>query len=438
MKRLLIVPLTLMCLLSLAWAADVPSAPIEAIPPSPLMLKAPEDVEGDFTIAKEAPRLDFCILPNQWEGARLWSSWGDAVWASDGNVYTSIGDHDGPHGTAYIYRIDPDARRADLVIDVDKALGLTNPERYAPGKIHAPIVDAGDGWLYFATYPGSSGKANHEVGYKGDFLARYQMDSGRVEKLGILVPDARIPSMELDATGTMLLGLAVPGPSAPDSQTSLFYAYSLPEHRTIFTTNSEGSMQRAIMTAPDTGAYFDGGGELVRYDPAKSKATRTSIAIPGDASLRAASLPDANGVIYGITRQGTVFAFDTKANKTRAITKAFVTEGLYTAVCRLSPSGRYLYYVPSAHGKSYRHGTAVIQLDVKTGSRKVLCFLNRRFRETHDYNLGGTFSLALSPDGSMLYIGWNGAPVNAKKQKEFGLCSAMIVHIPEGERNADR
>ena len=61
------------------------------------------------------------------------------------------------------------------------------------------------------------------------------------------------------------------------------------------------------------------------------------------------------------------------------------------------------------------------------------------FTEPHgqqrNYNLGGTYGIALSADGSQLFVSFNGAELPAGRQSEFGLCSALLLHIPESERN---
>jgi hypothetical protein len=115
------------------------------------------------------------------------------------------------------------------------------------------------------------------------------------------------------------------------------------------------------------------------------------------------------------------------------LTRAFVHGRLYTTDCELSPGGRYLYCLPSAHGGSRAHGTAVVQIDLRTNRRKVIAFLNEFIRRRKGYNLGGTYGMALGDDGGRLFINFNGAPVE-KKRNDFGLCVAMIVGIPEAER----
>ena len=87
-------------------------------------------------------------------------------------------------------------------------------------------------------------------------------------------------------------------------------------------------------------------------------------------------------------------------------------------------------------------GSAVIQIDVKTGKKKVIAFLNGFIRDKEKYNLGGTFGTALSPDGQILHICWNGRPLDKQVSKGsssslgFGLCSVLNVHIPASERHS--
>jgi len=410
-------------------------AKLERLEPSPLVLKAPDGVKGDFTVAKEAPAIDFAFFPNQWEGARLWSDWGDSICASDGNFYAAIGDHEGPHGTSYVYRINPARAEVELIVDYNKVVGMP-AGKYSPGKIHAPICEMGDGWIYFVGYRGSEKLTRTQDDFKGDWLLRYELKSGKTENLGVLVPDSSEPSMEAYQPLGMLYGLSAAGESMPDPKKNQFFAYSVKERKLVFLGLPGSSMIRSIIVTKDGRVYYDSEGKLVRYDPAKNNLTVTDARLPGDGRLRAASKPDKNGVVYGFSNDGVVFSFDPNGEKVTELVKAFVTGSLYTTSCELSPGGRYLYYVTSAHGGTHVHGTAVIQLDVRTKQRKVLAFLNEYMRQKKGYNLGGTYGLALSADGSMLFANWNGGPVD-KKSNDFGLCSAMVLHIPASERSGD-
>jgi len=407
------------------------AAKLQDLKVSPSLLKAPAGVAGDFTVAREAPAIEFGFLPGQWEGAKLWSAWGDAVFASDGKFYAAIGDHADPGGHTYVYQIDPGGKTIKLVVDVNKVLAV--PEgKYTPGKIHAPVVEGGDGWLYFATYRGGAKSTTEEMGFTGDWLLRYEPASGKTENLGILVPNCSIPSMVCHAPSETLYGLAVPGKTLADTD-GRFFAYDIKARKLIFVGGPPSSLSRSVMLLGDGSVYYESSGKLVRYDPKEKKVAVTEIPVPGNRELRASSRAGADGVAYGISRDGLVFSFDPAKGKVAELQQTFVTGRLYTAVCRLDPTDKYLYYVPSAHGGSVQHGTAVVQMDVKTQKRKVLAFLNETVRQQMDYNLGGTFSIALSKEGDRLFFVWNGGPPVAKKN-DFGRCAAMILHIPASER----
>jgi len=432
-----------LCVTSVLWSAcsalglaDDPdkTARLERFEPSALLLKVPEGVKGDFAVAKEAPALDFAVFPNQWEGARLWSAWGDSVCGSDGKFYASVGDHASPYGTSYVYCVDPQSKRVDLIVDYNAVVGMPKG-KYAPGKIHAPLCDGGDGWLYMIGYRGSVGGTTKEADYEGDWMLRYHMESGKIENLGTAVPYSSAPSMEPYPPLGLLYGLGAPGKSMPEPKRK-FFAYDYKNRKLVFAGGPECTMNRAIIVTREGRVYYETDGKLQRYDPKENKVTATQATVPGNGRLRAASTPDKGGVVYCFSSDGEMFSFDPKTEKVAQLGKAFVTGRLYIASCELSPGGRYLYYVPSAHGGSRVHGTALIQLDVKTKKRKVIAFLNELLRQKKGYNLGGTYALALSRDGSQLFVNWNGAPA-AQKRNDFGQCSAMIVHIPEGERSED-
>ena len=83
-------------------------------------------------------------------------------------------------------------------------------------------------------------------------------------------------------------------------------------------------------------------------------------------------------------------------------------------------------------GTSY---APVIQVNVKTGRRKVIAFLNAYLRKTKHYNLGGTYGIALNRDGSRLCINFNGTKLPLQRRPDFGLCATVVVHIPKTERS---
>jgi DNA-binding beta-propeller fold protein YncE len=102
----------------------------------------------------------------------------------------------------------------------------------------------------------------------------------------------------------------------------------------------------------------------------------------------------------------------------------------YVATLDADPTGRYLYYVPGAHGGSDRDGAAIIQFDTQTKQKKVIAFLHPFYQAKYGFTLKGTYSVAIDPAGDKLYVTWN---VN-RGSKAWDSVGLTVVHIPESER----
>lgn len=426
-----------------ACAAEAPGAEstvaaIRHLEPSPLLLKQPDALKADIAVANTPPALDFAIYPAQWAGGKLWSSWGDSLFGTDGNYYASTGDHDGPFGHAYVYVIDPAAKETRLIVDYNAVVGIPKGS-YSPGKIHAPICEGGDGWIYFAGYRGSEATASAKYGYIGDWLLRYELKTGNVENLGVMVPHMSIATMRSDPQRGLLYGLCVPGATIAGAKNA-FFVYSVKSRSLVFLGGPPSPVCRAIMLARNGHAYYDaGGGAIYHYTPEDNTLQRTRAVLPDGSSLRAASEQGPNGMIYGFTMGGKIFSFDPATEQVTTLCPIFPAGPTYTTTCRLSPGGRYLYYMPGAHGGQRVNGAPVVQLDLKTNQRKVLCFLFDYLREAAQYETGGAFGMALNADGSQLHLNLNGnAPGAGPKALNFGLAAQVIIAIPESERADDR
>lgn len=433
---------------------------LETLPATAELLQPPaalDNVAGQYAIAKEAPTIDWAILPGQYDGVKLWSNWGDSIQGSDGKFYGTIGDHDDPFGISYVYRIDPATKGVKLVVDCNE-ISAKAKGKYTGGKIHGPLVEDGLGHLYFATYPGGGKGVSKEYGYEGDNFFKYDEKTGACEDLGPIVPNCGIPVLVLHGPSQMFYGIGLVGKDLGDIKADSFFAYDLKQKKLIYTHPTGLSLNRTIFVAPDGRAYFDTSikapassdapaapvvkgkkqpepteGFLNRYDPKTNTATLTDIKLPGSGKFRAASRPDKNGVVYGMTQDGVMFAFDTKTEKLTPWGPCFPAGTLYTAVLKLDPTEKYLYYVPASHGGSDKTGSVILQMTIATRQVKVLAFPYKTLKDKFNYHLGGTFGTALSRDGSQMLIVWNGNKADRPKP-DFGLCSVMIVNIPASER----
>ena len=108
------------------------------------MLAAPDALKDDsgFDVAKTPPKVQFSVVkdlsPFPEDNKGVWSSWGQAIYASDGNFYTSISDHRGVDGRSYIIRYEPATGRQTRVFDSD-VLFKHEPGTYGHGKIHGRL-----------------------------------------------------------------------------------------------------------------------------------------------------------------------------------------------------------------------------------------------------------------------------------------------------------
>ncbi len=144
-----------------------------------------------------------------------------------------------------------------------------------------------------------------------------------------------------------------------------------------------------------------------------------------------------DGLFWCVTYNGEMFTFD-------PVNEEIVSKGLnwpgkerYTTSMDRSPGGRYVYYLPGAHGHGYTDGSPIIQYDTKTDTKKVLAFVHPYYYKKYGYTPGGTFSIKLDDKGERLFILWNGALVEHQEGRggdTFGQCSVMLVKIPESER----
>ncbi len=415
------------------------------------ILKIPEGVTGDFDVAKTPPTIRFAVLPGQWKGASLWSSWGDALFASDTNFYCSIGDHNGPHGYSYVYKVDPKSGTVDMVVDVNAVLELPASD-YAPGKIHAPLMEY-DGWLVFAGYRGKSSAVTDEYNYVGDHLVRWNLTTGEAAFDPPPAPYCSLAASVVHKPSNRIYGVG-PGGKRLDGK-SKFFSYDLVNKKTVFLGDPSPDATRAIIVAEDGRVWYSAGavaakkgkkGEadtpgspsmFARYNPKSNKAKMTKMAVPGD-KLRAASRTNSDGIAYGITWDGIMFRFDTVKEKVSVIGRTFETGPAYTAVCKLSPDERFLYYVPGSHGGTATAGTPIIQFDTKTNRRKVIAFIHDYMRGAANYYTGGTFGLDISPDGKTVGIIFNGRELSdtrsATGSNEFDNCMVLLIDIPESER----
>ncbi|MEQ8786419.1 MAG: WD40 repeat domain-containing protein [Pirellulaceae bacterium] len=407
---------------------------------SPKFLEGPETLRDGVEIAKQPPTIDFLFYPEQNYPGKPWSNWGDGSVAG-GKYYSAIGDHfaigrgESQHstGAAHVYEYDPETKTLRSLVDVTKFLDM--PEgHYTPGKIHSRVDMGSDGWLYYATHRGSPKAANDENHYKGDWIFRTNPESGETEIVAQgAIPKHSIPNSVLDPERMIFYGGTAAGPDSP-RQEIVFLAYDV-KNRKLLYSGSDGPARYMILAKSTGKLYYVPGntdGELMCFDPSTGKPPTSTGQTIG---IRAATEETADGKVYSVStgqrsEDAEVWEFNTKSEKVRQIGSASIGEVAYVASLDVDPTGRYLYYVPGAHGGGYKDGSPLVQFDVKTGKKKVIAFMHPFYQDKYGFTLKGTYSTAVSPEGDKVYITWN----ISRGTRAWDCCGLAVVHIPESER----
>jgi hypothetical protein len=398
----------------------------------PELLARPDTLLDGVTMAKTPPVVDFAFYPGQTYAGKPWSNWGDSRFAQ-GKYYSAIGDHLAPQGNAFVYEFDPDARSFRLLTDVRKLIDLPDGH-YTPGKVHSRLGLGRDGWLYFSTHRGSTRATTPENHYTGDWLLRAHPATGKSEIVARgPVPNHCLPNGLLDPERLIFYGGTAPGQGG-DNEGIVFFAYDLANRKMIY--SGPDGPSRAILLASSTGkVYFtpkQSDEPIMRFDPQSPGAP---VAIPGVLGLRACTEETADGKVYTVSfpqREGGAqfYAFDVRTEKVTQLGPAAAGTNQYIASLKADPTGRYLYYVPGAHGGSDKDGSAVIQYDVKTGKKKVLCCLHPLFEQKFGVIPKGTYAVAVDDRGERLFITWN----ISRGTRVWDSCGLTVIQIPASER----
>jgi hypothetical protein len=398
-------------------------------------LKAPSGLRDGVTVAKTAPSIDFLFFPGQTYPGKPWSNWGDGS-VANGKYYTAIGDHLAPGGNAFVFEYDPATKALRQLADVRKVLNLPDGH-YTPGKIHTRVDLGSDGWLYFATHRGSEGVTTDANRYSGDWIIRCHPESGKAEVVAHApVPKHSIPCGVLDPERLIFYGGTAAGRNATDDGIQ-FLAYDV-KNRKVLYSGPDGPARYMILARSTGRVYFTSGKDkdvtnsLLRFDPTKGGPPEK---VPGIIGIRAATDETPQGIVYTASqgqggRDAHLYAFDTKTETIEDLGPAAVGVNTYIASLDSDASGRFLYYVPGAHGGSDKDGTAVVQFDTKTRKKKVIAFLHPFYQKKYGCTPVGTYSTAVGLKGDKLYVTWN---VN-RGGRAWDCCALSVIHIPESER----
>lgn len=408
------------------------------------MLQGTATLKSGVKTAKTPPEVDFMYYSGQDYQANLWSAWGDNL-AVGKKCFSSIGDHDGPQGNAFVYQYDAVTKELKEVADVRSALMIPDGTTYTPGKIHSRLDLGKDGWLYFSTHRGSTKVTTAQYNYKGDWILRYHPESEQTEIVAHApLPMQCLPASHLDPNRLIFYAGTADGDW--NNKRTQFLAYDVAKRKVLYSDDQGPS--RCMIFARSTGrVYFHGGDNptdldasekprnMLCFDPSSPGNLRRTEAALG---LRACSEETSDGLVYTVDSDS-LWVFDTKTETVRHLGPAAVGENTYITSIDIDPrTERYLYYVPGAHGGAHKDGSPLVQFDTQTNTRKVICFLHPFYHRKYGFIPCGAFGTAVSPEGDKVYITWNGnrnTPLNRVGERvNFDICAFMVVQVPESER----
>ena len=441
--------------------------------------------EIKLEIAKNIPKVEL-VYHNELNNAAIngtgWSSWGDICLASNGMVYSGIGNHwKTDKGESYIYSWDPVKSVLKKVSDINQSNGAkANDVRFS--KVHAHIIEGMDKKIYFTGTLDDGSKAGHDEmlskwtpNIAGGKLLQFDPITGKTIVYADF-PAARVTATTKYDSKRNILYAELEG----DPKGVAIGAFDMASKKWIYQSESGVvSHHRDMMMDKQGNIYFNGKQNKITeqmvlrggvYYPVAKKADSTSTSmLPPDQSNRLKNIPltelwkyspetraiqgtksssiggirsstreSKEGYIYGTTMGNQLFRYAPAKDELIILGSNFLKNGEYITVCDLSRDEKYLYYLPGAHGSAGFSGTPVIQYEIASGKHKAIAFLSEPMLNAFNYAPGGTYGLKISEDGSKLFIGLNGSPPDALRPKGlgrgFGLTSFAIIHIPSEER----
>jgi hypothetical protein len=389
-------------------------------------LKPKANLKEGVEIAKTPPTVDFLYYPEQNYPGNPWSHRSDGIVIGD-KYYSSSNDHLAPRGTAMLWEYDAPAKKFRLLCDTTKFLESVKafPEsmNYRPGEMQSRIDMGSDGWLYYATDRGSPTVTHDGNGYKGEWVLKTNPKTLET-KIVYTHPVEKhtLPASVLDPVRMIYYGGTAPGKDAKNQKVQ-FFAIDVKTGKLLKV--ADDGPTRTLIFSPSTGCVF---WEGKKYDPKTNEITGANVP-----HVRSATAETADGLVYGTSgTKSDLWSFRPKTGELKQLGPGAVAKSEYIASIEADPTGRYLYYVPGAHGGAAADGSPVVQYDVKTGKKKVIAFLHDVFWDKYGYALDGSFGSALDAKGERLFVSWDGWRKGQPRGWES--CSLTVIHIPASER----
>jgi hypothetical protein len=393
-------------------------------------LKPGPTLREGVEIAKVAPKVDFVYYPGQDYPGNPWSHRSDGIVVGD-VYYTSSNDHLAPVGTAHLWAYNGATKQFRHLCDTAKFLesqGAFPPDmNYRPGEMQSRIDLGSDGRLYYCTDRGSPTVTHDGNGWKGEWILATDPKTGASEIIAQWPVDRHtMPCSLVDSERDLMYVGTATGKNAPNQKIQ-FFVLDLKTRKIRF--QCDDGPYRVLFHSPKNGGkvYWEG----KCYDPATNQITPANVP-----NVRSATRETPQGLIYGTSStKADLWSYNPANDELKQLGNAAVGTQEYISSIEVDPTGRYLYYVPGAHGGAVQDDSPIVQFDLKTGRRKVLAFLYRPFWEKCKFALDGSFGNALDEKGERFFISWDGRREGHPKGPETA--AITVVYIPEAERRLD-
>jgi hypothetical protein len=393
-------------------------------------LKPGSTLREGVEVAKMVPTVDFAFYPDQNYPGNPWSHRSDGFVKGD-KYYTSSNDHLAPKGTALLWEYDGAEKTFRKLCDTARFLETQNafpPEmNYRPGEMQSRIDLGSDGWLYYCTDRGSPTATHDGNGWKGEWILRTHPETGKSEIVSTWPVDRHtMPCSLVDPVRNMMYVGTAPGRDAPNQKIQ-FFAFDLATRKIKF--QCDDGPYRVCFYSPSHGGrvYWEG----KCYDPATNQVTPANVP-----NVRSATRETPQGLIYGTSgTKAEMWSYRPATDELKQLGNAAVGTQEYISSIEADPTGRFLYYVPGAHGGARRDDTPIVQYDTKTGRRKVLAFVGPHFQTKYGYTLDGSFGNALDERGERFFISWDG--MRDGQPRGWESAAVTVLHIPAEERRLD-
>ncbi|MFC1607547.1 hypothetical protein ACFL47_06205 [Candidatus Latescibacterota bacterium] len=431
-------------------------------------LKEPEHVPAlvEHTVANTPPTVKLMIVPDMEpeyyfdmeEGGEsymfAWANWAKITRSEDNRFYFSVSDHRGMGCHINLYEYAPNRDLVHKVLDVSDLLGWTD-KTLTDGKIHGHMGIMPDGTLWGAThygvYPDSSWWEN---GYRGSWLFSYNINTHEARNWGIPLVGNMLPDFHVDTARGRLVG-------AGANKTMLCWDCINKKVTYAGYPPNGWVWWRRAMFLDHNGKFWstdsnDPDRRFISFDPELNKFERYEVSGPVNPHFRDPGKhtdlrgythkPAMDGYYYMNCENGAFFKFKPDGPNGPEVVPLGITWrvahqtdaragfGMDVLQQMVSPKGRYIYYFP-------RYFPApLVQYDVKTGTKKALCWLYDYYFEKYGYFMGGCYGTEISEDGSFIVACVNGAfKGNDISQGmgniTYGHPSIVVIEIPESERS---